>query len=423
MPDSHDSYAALRHASYRRLLSGNVLAGLAFEMQNAAIAWELYERTDSAVALGNVGLVQFLPVLLFAIPAGHLADIWSRKWLAVSALGIALLATTGLAVISFFNGAVGLIYVCLFVHGVSRALSAPARSSLLPLVVPLDDLTNAITWGTSGWQIAQTLGPALGGWAIAVTGGAQVVYVLTGAMTLLAAALIASTRPRAAEISTEPLTFRSLSAGVRFVWRHDLLLAALSLDMFAVLLGGATALLPIFAKDILNVGATGFGWLRAAPAIGAIIMGLVLAHRRPLRRAGRTLLWAVAGFGLATIGFGFSRDPYLSFFLLALTGALDNISIVVRGTLVQRLTPDSMRGRVSSVNSIFIVTSNELGAVESGYTAAWFGPIGSVILGGVGTMLVVGTIALRWPQVRRLGALNDPLLTAEIRGETAEQRV
>jgi len=421
MPDSHDSYAALRHASYRRLLCGNVLSGLAFEMQNAAIAWELYERTDSALALGNVGLVQFLPVLVFAIPAGHLADLWSRKWLAVSALGIALIATTGLGLISFFHGPIPLIYLCLFVHGVSRALSAPARSSLLPLVVPLDDLTNAVTWSTSGWQIAQTLGPALGGWAIAVTSGAQVVYVLTGAMTLLAAALIASTRPRAAQVSTEPPTVRSLLAGVRFVWRHDLLLAALSLDMFAVLLGGATALLPIFAKDILNVGATGFGWLRAAPAIGAIIMGIALAHRRPLRRAGRTLLWAVAGFGLATIGFGLSRDPYLSFFLLALTGALDNISIVVRGTLVQRLTPDSMRGRVSSVNSIFIVTSNELGAVESGYTAAWFGPIWSVILGGVGTMIVVGAIALRWPQVRRLGALNDPLLIAESSCESEKE--
>src|SRR5207302_547771 len=184
-------------------------------------------------------------------------------------------------------------------------------------------------------------------------------------------------------------------------------LAALSLDLFAVLFGGATALLPIVAKGILVVGPVGFGWLRAAPAIGAVVMAVALAHRRPMRRAGRTLLLAVAGFGIATIAFGFSHDPYLSFTLLALTGALDNISIVVRGTLVQRLTPDAMRGRVSAVNSIFIVTSNELGAVESGYTAHWFGPVLSVVLGGIGTLAVVATVATRWPQVRRLGALND----------------
>ena len=414
MQDAHDSYAALRYFSFRRLLAGNVLAGLAFEMQNAAIGWELYERTGEAIALGNVGLVQFLPVLFLAVPAGHLADRFSRKWLVVIAFSIALVATTGLALLSHFHGPIPLIYVCLFIHGVSRAINAPARSSLLPLMVPLDHLPNAITWATSGWQIAQTLGPALGGWVIAITTGAQTVYMTTAATTILAAVLIATTRPRRVERLAEPLSWSSVLAGVRFIWRHDLLLAALSLDMFAVLLGGATALLPVFAKDILQVGPTGFGWLRAAPSIGAIIMGITMAHRPPLRRAGRTLLWAVAGFGLATIGFGFSRDPYLSFALLAITGALDNISIVVRGTLVQRLTPDSMRGRVSAVNSIFIVTSNELGAVESGYTAAWFGPIWSVVLGGLGTIAVVSSVAVRWPQVRRLGALNDPKLTSEI---------
>ena len=407
MPEAHDSYAALRYVSFRRILAANVLAGIAFEMQNAAISWELYERTNSAISLGNVGLVQFIPVLLLAIPAGHLADIWSRKWLAVSALSVALTATCGIELISLFQGPVPLIYVCLFVHGISRALSAPARSSLLAMVVPLDDLSNAVTWSSSGWQTAQMLGPALGGWMIAVTGGASRVYVMTAVMTVIAAVLIASTRPRPFERQAEPLTFGSLFDGVRFVWRHELLLAALSLDLFAVLFGGATALLPIFAKEILQVGPVGFGWLRAAPAIGAVVMAVALAHRRPMRRAGRTLLLAVAGFGIATIAFGFSHDPYLSFTLLALTGALDNISIVVRGTLVQRLTPDAMRGRVSAVNSIFIVTSNELGAVESGYTAHWFGPVLSVVLGGIGTLAVVATVATRWPQVRRLGALND----------------
>jgi MFS family permease len=390
-----------------------VLAGLAFEMQNAAVLWELYERTHDKMALGNVGLVQFLPVLILAVPAGHLADRFSRKWLVVAAFSIALVATTGLALVSHFQGPVPLVYACLLVHGISRALNAPARSSLLPLMVPLNDLPNAITWATSGWQMAQTLGPALCGAVIALTSGAQTVYLATATMTVLASILIATTRPRHVERLAEPLSWSSLFAGVRFIWRHELILAALSLDMFAVLLGGATALLPVFAKDILEVGPEWYGLLRAAPAIGAIIMGVTLAHRPPLQRAGRTLLWSVAGFGVATIGFGLSRDPYLSFALLAISGALDNISIVVRGTLVQRLTPDSMRGRVSAVNSMFIVTSNELGAVESGYTAAWFGPVWSVVLGGLGTIAVVSSVALRWPQVRRLGALNDPKLTSE----------
>ena len=405
--EMHDSYAALRHPSFRRILTGNVLAGAAFEMQNAAVSWELYERTPSAIALGNIGLVQFLPVLVLAIPAGHLADRFSRQWLAVSALGIALAATTGLELLSYFQGPVPLIYVCLFVHGMSRALSAPARSALLPMVVPHHDLANAITWASSGWQVAQTAGPALAGLIIYYTGEPRNVYLLTGAMTMLAATSIALARPRPAQKMAEPLSLRSLLAGVRFVWTHQLLLAALSLDLFAVLFGGATALLPIFAQDILHVEARGFGWLRAAPSIGAIVMGVALAHLPPLRRAGRTLLLAVAGFGLATIGFGLSRDPYLSFGLLALLGALDNFSIVVRGTLVQKLTPDNMRGRVSAVNSIFIVTSNELGAVESGYTAAWFGPVLSVVLGGIGTILVVAAAAVRWPQVGKLGTLNE----------------
>jgi MFS family permease len=407
MPGSHDSYSALRHSSFRRVLGGNVLSGFAFEMQHAAVSWELYERTDSAMALGNVGLVQFLPVLLFAIPAGHLADRWNQKWLAVAALGIAILATTGLGLLSHYRGPVPLVYLCLFVHGMSRALSAPARSSLIAFVVPLDNLANAIAWGSTGWQMAQTLGPAIGGVLIARAGGAQFVYLATAVTTVAAAGLIASSRPRHFQRIRQPMTWSTLLAGVRFVWRHELLLASLSLDLFAVLLGGATALLPVFAKDILHVGPVGFGWLRAAPAIGAIVMAVVLAHRRPLRRAGRTLLWSVAGFGLATIGFGLSHDPYLSFTLLAISGALDNISIVVRGTLVQRLTPDAMRGRVSAVNSIFIVTSNELGSVRAGYAAAWIGPVLSVVLGGFGTVLVVLAAAQRWPQVRQLGVLNE----------------
>jgi MFS family permease len=197
----------------------------------------------------------------------------------------------------------------------------------------------------------------------------------------------------------------SLLEGVRFVWRTELLLAAITLDLFAVLLGGATALLPIYASDILHVGPAGLGWLRSAPALGAVFMALALAHRPPLRRAGRALLWSVAGFGAATIGFGLSRDPLLSFALLALTGALDNVSVVVRGTLMHMLTPDALRGRVAAVNSVFISSSNELGAFESGMTAEWFGPVASVVGGGVGTILVVAAAMLRWPRLLALGSL------------------
>jgi MFS family permease len=417
MPDSHDAYAALRHRDYRCVLSGNVLAGLAFEMQHTAVGWELYQRTHDAAALGFVGLAQFLPVLVLAIPAGQLADRMSRKWLYVSALSIALCATAGLFLLSHYQGPVPLVYLCLVLHGCSRALSAPARGALIPLVVPLKDLQNAITWGVSGWQIAATLGPALGGVLIAWFGGAMTVYLATATFTLLAAFLIASSQPRPAERSPEPVSLRSFLAGARFVWRTDLILAALTLDLFAVLFGGATALLPIFAEEILYVGPIGFGWLRAAPSIGAVLMGFALAHLPPMRRAGRTLLLAVAGFGVAMIGFGLSRDPLLSFALLALTGALDNISIVVRGTLVQLLTPDAMRGRVSAVNSIFIVASNELGAFESGITAKWFGPVPSVVMGGIGTLIVVGAVAWRWPAVRRLGRLKDPSLASEAAAE------
>jgi hypothetical protein len=198
-----------------------------------------------------------------------------------------------------------------------------------------------------------------------------------------------------------------LLEGVRFVWRTELLLAAITLDLFAVLLGGATALLPIYASDILHIGPAGLGWLRSAPALGAVFMALVLAHRPPLRRAGRALLWSVAGFGAATIGFGLSRDPLLSFVLLALTGALDNVSVVVRGTLMQMLTPDALRGRVSAVNSVFISSSNELGAFESGMTAEWFGPVASVVGGGAGTILVVSAAMLRWPRLLALGSLHS----------------
>jgi MFS family permease len=406
MQEAHDPYAALRHRDYRRLLAGNVLASVANEMQGMVVGWELYERTDSQLALGLVGLVQFAPVFFLALPAGHVADRLNRKKLVIATRGLAAITSLGLAALSFWQGPVVLVFVCLLLTGVVTAFSAPARWALVPQVVPAVDLHNAVTWNSSGWQIASMLGPALGGLVLGVTRQAVGAYLIAGACSLGCAALFAGIHPRAVERHTGGVTLASLLAGVRFVWQQKLILATITLDLFAVLLGGATALLPVFARDILDVGPVGLGWLRAAPSIGALLMAVLLAHLPPMRRAGPTLLVSVAGFGVATVVFGLSRDHTLSFAMLALTGALDNISVVVRGTLVQVLTPDVMRGRVSAVNAIFIGSSNELGAFESGATAELFGAVPSVVGGGVGTVLVVLAVAWAWPQVLRLGSLR-----------------
>ena len=401
----HDPYAALRIPDYRRVLVGSVLASLGTEMQAVAVGWELYDRTGSAAALGFVGLVQFLPVLFFSLPAGHAADRYSRKHLLAGALGLMAVASTGLALLSLWRGPIPLVYLCLLLAGTSRAFNAPARWALVPQVVPLEVLSNAVTWNSSGWQIASVAGPALGGLLIGMTSRAAPAYVGTALCCIGCAVLVLSVKLRTPAHPVQAATTRSLLAGIHFVWSKKLILAAITLDLFAVLLGGATALLPIYASDILQVGPTGLGWLRAAPSLGALLMAVTLAHRSPFRRAGRALLLAVTGFGVATIVFGLSRNFALSFTMLALTGALDNISIVVRGTLVQTLTPDEMRGRVSAVNAIFIGSSNELGAFESGITAQLFGPVISVVGGGIGTILVVLLAMLKWPEIYRLGSL------------------
>ena len=341
-----------------------------------------------------------------SIPAGQAADHLNRKALYVSALFLAALASAGLAALSIIQGPVSLTYPCLILAGCARALSAPARWALLPQIVPIDDLPNAVTWNSSGWQVAAVLGPALGGAVIAWTGQAAPAYVIAAGGALACAGLIAATRPRPAARRAEPPTLSSLLDGIRFVWATPLILATITLDLFAVLLGGATALLPVYARDILHVGATGLGWLRAAPAVGAFLTAMVLAHRPPLQRAGRALLVAVAGFGAATIGFGLSREPALSFLLLAVTGAFDNVSVVVRGTLVQLLTPDEMRGRVAAVNLIFIGSSNELGEFESGVTASWFGAVPAVVLGGVGTLLVVAVWSTLFRSLRKVDRME-----------------
>jgi MFS family permease len=423
MSAAHDPYGALRLGDYRRLLAGNVLGAVGSEAQAVAVGWELYERTGSPAALGLTGLAQFLPVLLLALPAGQAADRYSRKGLLQAALAGMALASLGLAALSVVEGPVPLVYVCLVLAGVCRAFNSPARWSLLPQIVPGHLLGNAIAWNSSGWQIANVAGPALGGLVIAWTERPAATYLLAAGCSLSCVLLLFPIRPAEVARTHEERSLASLLAGVRFVWKTDLLLAAITLDLFAVLLGGATALLPIFAKDILEVGPTGLGWLRAAPALGALLTALVLAHRPPLRRAGVALLSAVAGFGVATVVFGVAKNYWLSLGALVLTGALDNVSVVVRHTLLQVLTPDAMRGRVAAVNTVFISSSNELGAFESGMTADWFGPVWSVVGGGLGTILVVLLVMLRWPQLLRLGELHPAQGEEEVVAGDEDRRV
>lgn len=401
----HDPYAALRLGGYRRLLGGGILAALGTEAQAVAVGWDLYSRTRSTWMLGLTGLVQFLPVLLLALPAGQVADHYRRKRVLQVSLGLLFVASLGLAALSLFEGPVVLVLSCLLLSGIGRAFYAPARTAMLTEVVPMTLVPNAVTWNSSGWQFANVAGPALGGLLVAVSSPTQV-YFLAAGCCLAFVVLVAGIQPVERTRVEVARTLQSLLAGVRFVWRNEILLAAITLDLFAVLLGGATALLPVFAEDILEVGPAGLGALRTAPALGALVMAVVLAHRRPLERPGRALLLSVAGFGLATVAFGLSRSFLLSLVLLAITGALDNVSVVVRGTLMQALTPDSMRGRVAAVNSVFISSSNELGAFESGAVATLMGPVASVVIGGVGTVVVVMIALGAWPRLMHLGPLH-----------------
>jgi MFS family permease len=308
------------------------------------------------------------------------------------------------------------MYLMLALGAAAHAIGWPARSSLLPQIVPPHVFNNAVTWNSSFFQIASMLGPAMGG--LLLLKGAAPAYLADAGCAVVFLGAIGLVRVRAIERSREPASLRSLAAGIRFVWSTKIVLAAMTLDLFAVFFGGSIALLPVFRKDILHVGEIEFGWLKAAPAIGAFAAAMLIAHMPPMRRAGRSMLWAVAGFGAATVVFGLSKSYWLSFAMLAITGALDNVSVVVRHTLVQALPPDSMRGRVAAVNGVFIGASNELGGLESGLTAAWWGPVASVVFGGIMTVFVVAAVAWLWPQVRQFGSLKDarPMEEEESKG-------
>ncbi len=407
--EKRDAYAALRVSDFRLFLSGHLLSTLGMQMQTTAVGWQLWEKTNSELALGLVGLVQIVPILGLALPAGQAADRFDRRKTLMSATTVAVIAALGLAVASKWASAnVPLIYACLFLNGLARAFQGPARSSLMPQLVPPQIFSNAVSWSVSGFELSSMIGPALAGWLIYLFGGVTPVYLLAGLGSVIYFVTLATLTKRsyAAESRSNRIDLKTLVAGFKYVWNTRLLLAAMSLDMFAVLFGGAVALLPVYAREVLGAGARGFGTLQAAPSLGAITMAVMTAHLPPFKKAGRTLLWAVAGFGAATIVFGLSKNFWLSLAMLFLTGAFDNISVVIRQTLATILTPDEMRGRVSAVNGMFISASNELGRFESGSVAALFGPIFSVVSGGVGALIVVATVAISAPQLRRFGRLD-----------------
>ncbi|OKH43285.1 MFS transporter [Calothrix sp. HK-06] len=405
----HDAFSALRYRDYRLFIIGRTLLFIGTQMQTVALGWELYERTGSALVLGGIGLAQVTPMILLTLITGHTADSYRRKPIWLVSVFILALCSLGLALISYTHipNAIVLIYTILIITGIARAFLKPASDALLFQLIPVTAFTNAATWNSSSFQLASVVGPALGGMAIAVMKGATGVYIMAAIAGLLCFLSTAMIKEPPFTRSKERISLKALVSGAKFVWDNQLILAAISLDMFAVLLGGAVALLPIFAKDILHVGPFELGCLQAASSIGALIMAVTLAHLPPLRKAGPALLWSVVGFGVVTIIFGLSRSYWLSLLMLLLAGALDSISVVIRHTLVQIRTPDNLRGRVAAINSVFISASNELGSFESGLAAAFLGPVVAVVAGGVGTILVVIAVATIWPQMRNLGALEE----------------
>ena len=399
--------AALQHHDFRRYLMMRMAANTAQLMQTVAVGWQVYDLTHRPIDLGYVGLVLFLPQILFALITGHAADRFDRKRIILVCLSVETLCAAALLALCHWDFATTEpIFAVLAIFGTARAFLGPAQQSLVPMLVPKEHFPNAIAWSSSSWQLAVIAGPALGGWLFGF--GAETVFAIV--TLLLGGSVIAATGITAQLRVTEqggPMLERLL-AGIRFVWAKPVVLGAISLDLFAVLLGGATALLPVFARDILHVGPTGLGLLRSAPALGAACCALWLAHYPLQQRAGATMFACVAGFGAATILFGLSTNFLLSLVALVALGGFDMVSVYVRQTLVQLETPDAMRGRVSAVNMVFIGASNELGEFESGLTAAWFGTVQSVLVGGIGTLLVVGLWVWRFRALRQVDRLIAP---------------
>ena len=379
---------------------------MGLQMLLVAIGWHLYELTGSAYDLGLVGLFQFVPSLALVLVAGHVADRFDRRRVLQLCLIGQLLIALGLMAATLHSWlSREVVFLASLALGTTKAFQMPTQQALTPLLVPPSALPRALAINASGVQGAVIIGPAVGGFVFAL--GPEIVYILCALMFAISVALIAQIKWDHKPNARQPFSTKNLFAGLHFIWRRQEVLGAISLDLFAVLLGGATALLPIFAKDILHVGPWGFGLLRAAPAVGALGTSLYLSYRPIKRRVGKIMFGAVAGFGISTLIFGLSTSFYLSLFALALNGICDMISVVIRQSLVQLDTPNSMRGRVSAVNSIFIGASNQLGEFESGVTAGWFGAVPSVVIGSLGTLAVVAGGMILFPKLKNREALQQ----------------
>ncbi|MCE3234179.1 MAG: transporter [Vampirovibrio sp.] len=420
MLNNPGKYGALGEKNFQLFSLGSLVAMIGRQMLTVAIGWDIYERTGSALALGYIGLMQLLPVILLTLPAGHVVDSYDRKKVLILSQVLNGVATAGLVLLSLTHGSVTAMYACLVLVGIGRAFHSPANAALLPQIVSEGNFTNAVTWSSILFQAAAILGPAIGGVLLAVFKSATPVYLMDFLCGSLFWVMLLFIKARPLELPRRAVSFRSLVSGLEFVWNTKMILAAITLDMFAVLFGGAVALLPVYAKDILHVGPSGLGWLQTAPSLGAILVGLLLARMPAFRNSGKWLLWCVIGFGISTIVFGLSQHFWLSFGALMLSGAFDNVSVVIRQALVQLRTPDEMRGRVSAINYVFIGTSNELGGFESGLAAHYFGPVFSVVFGGIATVFTVIMTGLIWPELRKLDRLEaEKPSPAEPKGVTA----
>ena len=405
-PDAESGRAAFRFPDFRLFVGARFLSGLAIQAYDVGVGWFVYDITRSAWALGLVGLSVFVPNLLFALLSGEVADRFDRRRIAATAYAIMALAAAGvLACVLLRVTTPWPIYGFAALLGSARAFGMPATQALLAGLVPKDVFPNAVAWSSSVWQTSTIAGPALGGLLYAL--GPVVVFGFAAAAFAIAALSAIRIGPRPPNGNREKPSLRTVLAGIRFIRSRPAILGAISLDLFAVLLGGATALLPIYARDILATGPWGLGLLRSMPAVGAALMALTLAHHPLTRNSGRIMFAAVAMFGLSTIGFGLSTSLPVSLIFLFVLGAADMVSVFVRQTLVQHDTPDEMRGRVSAVNSVFIGASNELGGFESGAIAALIGPVASVVVGGVGTLVVAALWARLFPDLWRRDRLTE----------------
>lgn len=405
-----DAFTAVRNSNFRYFLGYRFFMTMATLMQSVIVSWHMYYLTHNVLWLGLIGLVEVIPQISISLFAGHYIDLWNRKKIVQNSTIILLIGSSILALYSvesfhsFQRLGIWPIFITIFLTGLSRGILMPAHTALIGQLVDKKDYANAATWSSANWQIGAVMGPALGG---LIYGFSTITVAYSSIIFIYFISLYMISRVQIKHIVNKALTadediFSRIREGIRFVLQSPELLGAFSLDMFAVLFGGAVALLPVFASDILHVGPEGLGFLRACPAIGAIMMSFYLMFNPPVHNSGRTLLLAVSAFGLCMIGFAFSHWFWLSALLLLLSGLFDNVSVVIRGTILQLYTPEHMRGRVASVNSIFIGSSNELGAFESGVAAKLMGLVPSVAFGGVMTLIVVGTTAKINPVLRRL---------------------